>query len=90
MIQTAEELLLDLMSELHIESSIGELNQMDPQLVPNLIEKINNRTQLYVDAALSAAADNAVAKENPDDYGTGEIWVDRNSILKAYPKYLIK
>ena len=40
--------------------------------------------KLHVQAALEAAADKAIAKENPSDYGTGEIWVDSSSILKSY------
>lgn len=47
-------------------------------------------TQLHREAILEAAADRAVARENPSDYGTGEIWVDEESILNAYPKSLIK
>lgn len=42
--------------------------------------------KLHVKAALEAAAENAQAKENPADYGTGEIWVDKKSILSAYPE----
>lgn len=40
--------------------------------------------KLHVQAALEAAADNAVAREDPSDYGTGQIWVDEQSILTAY------
>jgi antirestriction protein len=40
--------------------------------------------KLHVKAALKAASENAVAKENPADYGTGEILVDENSILNSY------
>jgi hypothetical protein len=43
-----------------------------------------------VQEALIIAADNAVAKENPSDYGTGEIWVDKKSILEAYSLNKIK
>lgn len=46
--------------------------------------------KLHVKAALEVASEVAVAKENPADYGTGEIWVDKNSILKAYPETNIK
>lgn len=41
--------------------------------------------KMHVKAALEAAADRAVVKENPEDYGTGKIWVDRDSIINAYP-----
>jgi hypothetical protein len=47
-------------------------------------------TKLHVQAALEAAGEKAIAKENPSDYGTGEIWVDEKSILKAYPLNNIK
>jgi len=43
----------------------------------------------HVKAALEAAAEKAIAKENPKDFGTGEIWVDEKSILNAYPDNLI-
>lgn len=41
--------------------------------------------QFHVKQALLEASYKAQAKENPSDYGTGEIWVDTNSILNAYP-----
>lgn len=47
-------------------------------------------TKFHVEAALKAAAEQAKAKENPADYGTGEIWVDKDSILSAYPLNLIQ
>lgn len=40
----------------------------------------------HVKAALEAAAEQAKAKENPQDYGSGEIWIDKKSILNAYPE----
>jgi len=46
--------------------------------------------KLYVTEALKEASEKAIAKENPDDYGTGEIWVDEKSILNAYPLTNIK
>lgn len=46
--------------------------------------------KLHVQAALEAAAENARAKENPADYGTGSIWVDKSTILSAYPPINIK
>lgn len=46
--------------------------------------------KFHVAAALEAAAEKAKAKENPADYGTGEIWVDKGSILSAYPLENIK
>ena len=44
----------------------------------------------HVEQALIAASNEAQAKENPADYGTGEIWVDKDSILNAYPLENIK
>lgn len=46
--------------------------------------------KLHVKAALEAAAEKAVAKEDSADYGTGSIWVDKQSILNAYSENLIK
>ncbi len=46
--------------------------------------------KLHVQEALKAAAKRAVAKEDPSDYGTGEIWVDEKSVLNAYPLNNIK
>ena len=46
--------------------------------------------KLHVEKALEAASEKAIAKENPSDYGTGEIWVDEKSILNAYPLNNIK
>jgi len=43
----------------------------------------------HVKAALKAAAENAIAKERQEDYGTGEIWVDKKSVLDSYPENLI-
>ncbi len=54
------------------------------------IEAARELSSLHVRAALEKAAEEAVAKEDPQDYGTGKIWVDKNSILRAYPEYLIK
>lgn len=42
-------------------------------------------TKLHVEAALKTASERAIAKENLAAYGTGEIWVDKQSILNAYP-----
>ena len=52
-------------------------------------EAVTEYTELHVKAALEAAANQAEAKENPQDFGTGEIWVDKDSILNAYPENLI-
>jgi hypothetical protein len=46
--------------------------------------------KLHVQAALEAAAENAKAREDPKDFGTGEIWVDKSSIIEAYPLSNIK
>jgi hypothetical protein len=46
--------------------------------------------KLHVQAALQVASETARAKEDPADYGTGEIWVDKQSILSAYPLTNIK
>ncbi len=46
--------------------------------------------KLHTKAALEAASEKAIAKEDPQDFGTGEIWVDKNSILNSYPENLIR
>jgi hypothetical protein len=46
--------------------------------------------KLHVEAATKAIAEQAIAKEDPSDYGTGKIWVDKDSILNAYPLTNIK
>jgi len=83
---TAEEFLID-------------WGEIDDSTHPNIdirnkwIEKKNQLIQfakLHVKASLEAASEQAVAKENPADYGTGEIWVDEKSILNAYPLNNIK
>lgn len=51
---------------------------------------IRSYGKVHAKQALQAAAENAIAKENPADYGTGEIWVDKKSILNAYPESNIK
>jgi hypothetical protein len=56
----------------------------------NAINAIKIHTEYYVKAALEAAADNAEAKQDHSDYGTGSIWVDKKSILNAYPSSLIQ
>jgi hypothetical protein len=46
--------------------------------------------KMHVEAALKAASENAIAKNNFSDYGTGDTWVDEKSILNAYPLNNIK
>jgi hypothetical protein len=41
--------------------------------------------KLHAEAALFAANNNAVAKQDHSDFGTGDIWVDSDSILNSYP-----
>jgi len=71
------------------------LNQNDGYLAgdytPNEVYRIMiGFAKMHVEAALEAASENAIAKENPSDFGTGEIWVDEDSILNAYPLNNIK
>jgi hypothetical protein len=82
MIPTISEYFEKRYKELGI-NHVDEIDDQDKLIARELIE-------LHVEATLKSAADNAIAKENPEDYGTGKIWVDRNSILKSYPKHLIK
>lgn len=58
----------------------------DEGKIPTLEKIMIGFAKFHVQKALEAAAERAIAKENPNDYGTGSIWVDENSILKAYPE----
>ena len=96
-IQTAEELLLEIMSCLKIDGGIQELNKNDSTLVPYLIKQINNRTILHVEAALKEASEKAVIIADPNSYcgNTGSEYppdeiVSKPSILTAYPITNIK
>ncbi len=78
-IPTAEKFLLDF--------ELGDTGKVD---IEDAKEALVEFTKLHVQTALEAAANNAEAKENHSDYGTGSIWVDKKSILNAYPSYLIQ
>ena len=94
-IPTAEELLKDIVSCLKME---WEDLKNDPDLIPYLIEEINNRTKLHVQDALKEAAEKATATIEveyddqpsssfpPSEYAV----VDKQSILNAYPATNIK
>ena len=91
-IPTAEDLLLDIMGCLKLDYGIEELNENDPELVPYLLEEINKRTKLYVEAALKAASEKVrltdfayeFLQEGADDA------IDKETILNAYPLDNIK
>ena len=78
-IPTAEKFLLDF--------ELGDTGKVD---IEDAKEALVEFTKLHVQAALEAAADNAEAKQDHSDYGTGSIWVDKKSILNAYPSSLIQ
>ena len=82
MLPTAEEYFEKRYDELGIKH-VDQLNGED-ELVAIEFAK------MHVQAALEAAAQSAIAKENSADYGTGEIWVDAGSILHSYPLSNIK
>ncbi len=78
-----------------LELLVRESRNFEPPLTGEklslLVDLIaNQHARNHVKAALDAAADQAQAREDPSDYGTGKIWVDEQSILKAYPENLIK
>ena len=54
-IQTAEQLLVEIMGCLKIGEDIDDLNENDPELVPYITELINERTRRHVMDALAAA-----------------------------------
>lgn len=78
-----------------LELLVKESRNFEPPLTGEklslLVDLIaNQHARNHVKAALNSAANQAQARENPSDYGTGEIWVDKQSILKAYPENLIQ
>ncbi len=93
-IPTAEELLLEIMGCLKMDYSLVELNEADPSLVPFLVEQINNRTKLHVQAALKSAAEKVELKAYSYtgcfECGREDMSVDEKSILNAYPENLIQ
>jgi hypothetical protein len=98
-IPTAEELLLEIMGCLKMDYSLQELNEFDSDLVPFLVEQINNRTKLHVEAALKAAIEKVeihsdshhnLSRDFEYAIESKRIWIPDNSILNAYPLDLIK
>jgi hypothetical protein len=85
MIPTAEDLLTTIMSYLKIDYSIDELNSLDPDLVPELVEEINSRTRLHVEAALKAAVNQLPV----DDRLNRDIFI-MDKITNCYPLTNIK
>jgi hypothetical protein len=78
-------------AELLTEEAKKFSSPLTPEALSLLVDLVANKhAKNHVEAALNAAARKARAKENPADYGTGEIWVDKESILKAYPLENIK
>ena len=82
-IPTAEKLLIE------------EIKKFSTPLTPEALQLLvinvaNEHASNHVKAALKEASEKAIAKENPQDYGTGEIWVDKESILNAYSLNNIK
>lgn len=65
-------------------------NQYGGYTREEMLKRAIEFAQAHSEAALKAAAENAEAKENSNDYGTGKIWVDEKSILSAYPLTNIK
>ena len=91
-IPTAEDVLVCIMSSLKMDYSIDELNEIDPDLVPYLVEEIDKRTRLYVEAALKAASEKARLTDFAYEFlqeGAGDA-IDKESILNAYPLDNIK
>ena len=87
MIPTAEDLLSTIMSYLKIDYSIDELRELDPDLVPELIEEINSRTRLHVEVALKKASEKVSLTDFASEFlqeGSGEA-IDKNSIINSYP-----
>lgn len=87
-IPTAEEILFELLSDLKEDNMVDYLKD-NPEEADDYSEKIIRFAKLHVEAALKAAAENAVTKYiNPRI--NEDIDIDKDSILNAYSLTNIK
>jgi len=87
-IPTAEKLIFSILSDVKCENEIEYLkSDGGKDLLLDLINQVNNRTKLHVEAALKAASDKADTKET-SDYQTNEYYSER--IRNSYPLENIK
>jgi hypothetical protein len=91
-IPTAEQLLLEIMECLKLDHGLEELNENDPELVPYLLEEINKRTKLHVEAALKSASEKVRLTDFAYEFLQEGAYdaIDKESILNAYPLDNIK
>lgn len=72
------------MSKIHIEEILHNYTGLLSVKAPNqLHEAYKAAIKEIVEVVIDQCAEEARAKENLLDYGTGEIWVDKKSILQV-------
>lgn len=84
-IPTAEELIFDILSDIKCDNEIDWLRSNDgKETLDYLVNQVNSRTKLHVEAALKAAAET----QYPSSKANFELVNDK--LLNAYPLENIK
>ena len=90
-IQTAEQLIFNILESIKCEGEIEYLQTTDDgqEILADLINEVNERTRLHVEAALSEAHKAARWKEQITMQGL-QVTISKASIMTAYPPENIK
>ena len=90
-IQTAEQLIFSILESIKCEGEIEYLQTMEDgqEILTDLINEVNERTRLHVEAALSEAHKAARWKEQITMQGL-QVTISKSSIMAAYPPENIK
>jgi hypothetical protein len=90
-IQTAEQLIFDILESIKCEGEIEYLQETEDgqEILADLIEKLNERTRLHVEAALTEAHKAAKWREQMTMQGL-QVTISKASIMNSYPTENIK
>jgi hypothetical protein len=90
-IQTAEQLIFDILESIKCEGEIEYLQETEDgqEILSDLIESVNERTRLHVEAALTEAHKAAKWKEQMTMQGL-QVTISKASIMNSYPTENIK
>ena len=90
-IQTAEQLIFSILESIKCEGEIEYLQTTEDgkEILADLINDVNERTRLYVEAALTEAHKAARWKEQITMQGL-QVTISKASIMAAYPPENIK
>lgn len=90
-IQTAEQLIFTILESIKCEGEIEYLQETEDgkELLGYLIEEVNERTRLHVEAALTEAHKAAKWKEQMTMQGL-QVTISKASIMNSYPAENIK